>query len=203
MTFAAPRRDSFIGNDVFVIGGGPSLRGFDFSRLKGRNTIGCNAAGFLGNDVCNVLFFADHNWFSTYQERVCEFAGTVVTDCPDMRDNRPGWMYYLPRATFPGVFKDALGGGNSGSAAINLALIMGAKRVLLLGFDGALAADGSPNWHNDDIDAPNANVYPYFERAHAAIARGLEHEFPGTEVINLNPNSKIGCFPKKCPSLFL
>lgn len=203
MTYAAPRREKFIGSDVFVIGGGPSLRGFDFTRLKGRNTIGCNAAGFLGSDICNVLFFADREWYGKFYERVFEFGGTVVTDCPDMRDDRPSWLYYLPRSTFPGVFKDCLGGGNSGSAAINLALIMGARRVLLLGFDGALGGDGASNWHRDTIDAPDANVYPYFENAHRAIAQMLPETFPDAQIINLNPNSTIGCFPKAAPSIFL
>ena len=40
--------------DVFIIGGGDSLRTFNFDVLKDELTIGCNTAFSLGSDICKI-----------------------------------------------------------------------------------------------------------------------------------------------------
>lgn len=197
-----PAKTRFVGSDVFIIGGGPSLGGFDFSRLRGRNTIGCNAAFKLGASVCNICIFSDLHWFDSFYSDLQAFGGAVVTHCPHLRHERPGWLMWEERRECA-LPKDGLGGSNSGAAAISLALRMGAKRVFLLGFDGSLSASGRSNWHADAIEAPNASVYDGFMYDFEAIARELPAAFPGTEIINLNPSSKIPYFRKEKPDDYL
>ncbi len=95
-----------------------------------------------------------------------------------------------------GLHRDALGfGHNSGCGAINLALLLGARRVYLLGYDCKLGADGRSNWHPHTVDAPNSEVYPQFLEGFAAIARTLPVVFPGAEILNCTEGSAIPFFP--------
>jgi hypothetical protein len=118
---------------VFVVGGGPSLRGFDFERLRGRHVLAVNA-GFVdlapmatGTDV---LFFRDHEWFSRNRAALAGWAGLIVTvstaakaDWPDRVDLVEANTEAMPRAR------------TSGHQAVSLALMLGAGRIVLLGFD--------------------------------------------------------------------
>lgn len=189
------RRADFEAADVFVIGGGPSLRDFDWTLLKGKPTIGCNAAFLLGCGICRVCFFSDLHWFDTFNDRLTEYPGMVVTHCPELSEKRPAWLHFVPRRE-PGLWVDGIGGGSSGAGAVNLALLLGARRILLLGFDGALAQDGRSNWHENTIEPPNPHVYPKFDEDLFFVAKMLPLCFPGREVINLTPNSTINHFPR-------
>lgn len=80
-------------------------------------------------------------------------------------------------------------GGNSGFQAINLALLMGARRVILAGFNMA----GRSHFfgaHPPELD--RGGDYGRFVPAFAAAARLLP---PGIEIINCTPGSALTCFP--------
>lgn len=184
----------WVGADVAIVGGGPSLRGFDWRALHPFKVIGCNAAFLLTAAACHVGFFADRPWFDAYQERIEAFAGPVVTNCEEGFTNHP-WVHYMERRDI-GLHTEALGfGGNSGCSAINLALVMGAKRVLLLGFDCKLGAQQEMNWHDMRMEPAQPGVFPKFQEGFHAIARDLPRVFPGCEVINCTPDSALTCFP--------
>lgn len=193
----------YAGADVFIIGGGTSLHGFDWKRLVGRKVIGANAAFTLGARICPVCFFSDAHWFDWFEARLHdEYAGIVVTHSPELRTGRPPWVHWFLRRE-PGLWRDAIGGCNSGAGAINLALIMGARRVFLLGFDCKPGNDGRANWHPHQIEPTSPYVYPVFMQDFAAVARDLPSVFPGTEIINLNPDSELECFRKESPETYL
>lgn len=202
MLQSIPYKKAFVGSDVFIIGGGPSLREFDWSRLEGRNTIGCNAAFKLGRSICNLCFFSDIEWFRNFRSDLDAYPGSVATHSPELHRDRPVWLHWMPRGD-AGLHLNALGGANAGAGAVNLALLMGAKRVFLLGFDCKLSPAGISNWHEHVIEPANAAVYPHFIEEFRAIAHGLPIHFPGTEIINLNPDSELDCFRKEKPELFL
>lgn len=199
------------GEDVYIIGGGPSLKGFNWDWLKGRRTIGCNAAFFKGPDICSLCFFADEKFYRTYDtmlERYVAQGGRAVTNCEYV----PTYLQWLMSFNRHMSIMTADGnsllhgyGGNSGSAAIHLALLMGARRVFLLGFDGQLGRGGEANWHDKGCDKPNAQVYKRFDEVFEIIERQYPITFPGTEIINCNPDSAITRFPKcqLAPECFL
>lgn len=193
------------GADVYVIGGGPSLTGFDFTLLHGRNTIGCNAAFKLGAAVCNVVFFSDLKWFFHFKDELAKFDGDVVTHClrlaPRLRDYP--WLKMVRREK-RGLHRHAVGfGGNSGCSAAALALLMGAKRVFLLGCDCKAPSVQEAHWHKWEVEELNLKVMPKFLEGWGAIAIDLPRVFPGCEIINLNPDSAIPFFPKADPSVHL
>lgn len=191
MLLTTPRRD-WAGSDVYIIGGGPSLRGFDWRRLFGCHTIGLNHAYQLGALVCSLCFFSDANFWEENREGLESFAAPVVTHLEGVT---APWVCALPRRE-GGLHHDALGYGNtSGVGGINLALVLGATRVLLLGFDGQPDSKGRPNWHNRLSEVAWPGIYDSFVPGFTQVAADLPRVFPGCEIINLTPGTKLTCFP--------
>jgi hypothetical protein len=87
--------------------------------------------------------------------------------------------------------------GCSGGSAINLALLMGAKRVFLLGFDCKVQSPAQPNWHSHHRHPCGPALHDKFKTGFGKIAETLPKVFPGTEIINLGPDSALDCFPKQ------
>lgn len=198
--YIPPRK--FEGADVYIIGGGPSLAGFDWERLRGKNTIGCNAAFLLGPELCDVCIFGDTKFFNRFRSRLRAFPNPKVGCHPALRVFA-GEIQWMPRSP-NGLHKDSLGWGtNTGCSAINLALIMGAKRVLLLGFD-ASGTFHQQNWHDEYCkNGFTTEKYLEFIGGHRAIAQALPIVFPGCEIVNLNPESAIECYPKEHANKYL
>ena len=86
---------------------------------------------------------------------------------------------------------------NSGAAALNLALLFGAKVVVLLGFDMKISLeDGTANWHPNECALPKESSYKKFMNAFERIHSSLKSDFPGVKVINANLDSAMNLFPK-------
>lgn len=75
--------------------------------------------------------------------------------------------------------------GCSGLSAIGLAVMLGASRVVLLGFDGRKAKDGSDNWHPDNVAGPvQMTNYARFRSEADKLMDDLKHwQFP-TQIVN-------------------
>jgi len=183
------------GQDVYIIGGGPSLQTFDWDRLRGKHTIGCNSAYRLGKEVCLVCFFGDRGFWNEHKEALASYTGTVVTNSKveDARHPDPEWLYRIERRA-KGVFLDVPGwNGNSGACAVNLALIFGAKRVMLLGYDMKATKD-TANWYRPGVkkkDIPYARFLQAFDR----VAKGCREMFPDRVILNVNDDSALKAFP--------
>ena len=75
--------ETWKGQDVFVIGGGPSLRSFDWSLLSNELTVGCNTAFTLGPEICKLCVFGDPIWFNSFRSELksyCDSGGIVFTN---------------------------------------------------------------------------------------------------------------------------
>ncbi len=186
------------GEEVFVVGGGASLRGFDFSRLKRAKTIAVNRA--YERLPSAVLCSMDLAFWKTHgknadalcagprvhvrvgAEKLPAFGPThVVPCCADLR---------LPNPHLKPDWGTSLGsglgcGGNSGFAAINLAHVLGARRIYLLGFDGTPG-----HWH-DGYDQPPQGAVAY-ARMDASL-RAIPTRVART-IANLNLNSEHKMF---------
>jgi len=186
------------GMDVFVIGGGDSLRasGFDWNRLSSKLTIGCNDAYQLGPVVCNICVFGDLKWWHHHRDALEKFPNPVFTNQPSLHANAPDWLLSMSRLGH-GISRTQLGWNHStGSVGINLALALGAQRVCLIGFDMKLGKTGRANWHDHNVHNPNIESYNRFAKGFKLMARNLPTVFPGREIINLGPDSDLECFPK-------
>lgn len=185
----------FDGQDVYIIGGGPSLREFDWKQLENKNTIGCNSAFRKGSRICNICFFSDPKWFDKFYEELSAYKGRLVTHNPSLKKADEEWLYVVERGTRKGLYKDRLCyGGNSGCGAINLALLMGAKRVFLLGFDCKPGKNNEANWHKWQIEPMMPGLHDKFLKGFKQLAEALPQVFPECEVINLTPDSAIPYF---------
>lgn len=198
--------------DAFVLGGGSSLRGFDWSLLVGERVVGCNQAFRLGAAVCKFVVFCDRKVMYERDKRpragfygaMAKYAetGTLVTTDPMLRTAREQWLKWMPRKS-SGLHRDALGFNcNTGMSALNLALLLGATTVYLLGFDMHLDGAGRPNWHDNVIDNPNAAVYGRMIRYCGQVARDLPRVFPGCQVYNVTDDSALDAFPKVAVDTF-
>lgn len=179
------------GKDAFIIGGGKSLDNFDFDLLTDELAIGCNDAYLLGEEICNICVFGDPDWFEKHQSRLQLFQNPVFTV---HRDVTARWVWHMKKHNH-GFHKDGLGwNGNTGSLAINLALILGAKNIYLLGFDMQLT-DGEANWHVNEVDDPRSDVYQRFQDGYKMTV-GMENHFPNQNIINVSSVSKLDTFEK-------
>lgn len=191
--------------DIFIIGGGPSLGDFDWNLLRNEFTIGCNWAFSLGKEICTISHFCDIEFYREYKDSLSGFGGLIVTSHPSFiadPTSCPVWLKAMRRERF-GLHHDSLGfNGNTGASAINLALLLGARRIFLLGFDMALGEQGNSNWHTHSVFEPKYEVYSRFKTGFDYVYRDWKKKFRNREIINLNENSGLTQFPKIARNAF-
>ncbi|UCE65938.1 MAG: hypothetical protein JSU85_13955 [Candidatus Zixiibacteriota bacterium] len=184
------------GDDVFILGGGPSLKllDIDIGLLKNHRVVAVNCAYRLGQ--FEAMFFGDRQWLIDHGDGLADFGGLKVTIIKD-HIGKPG-IKVLKRdnskygiSTDPGVLRWNY---NSGACAINLAVLLGAGRIILLGFD-MRKVEGRYNYH-DEYSKPlkkNHDPYSRFLKSFPAIARDLKEL--GIECLNATPGSALTEFP--------
>jgi len=141
------------GGPVYVLGGGPSLSGFDFDRLSGP-TIAANKTAFIAKS--DYLVSLDLNFIRQSRSEISDFisdGGRAILALDPSRAHLihdepvPGATYVIKDRT-KGLSSDPgrLFGTNSGYAAVNVAYLMGAKDIRLLGLDFSHAS-GHTHFH--------------------------------------------------------
>ena len=183
------------GQTVFIIGGGPSLKDFDFDLLKNKKTIAVNKA-FLFYPLADVLYWSDSRVYQWYKKDIDKFKGDKYTIKP--YGNLSQDIKILRNAGKLGLELNASGirhGNNSGHAAINVAYHYGAKRIVLLGFD----------MQNDRGRSHFHDGYPIKQTRDEIYKKSMIPEFftisdelkkKKVEVINANPDSALPFFKK-------
>lgn len=221
MTWTVP--NLWEGGRCIVIGGGPSLTSqFDIppevvakvrsgeaqidtyspymSLIHDEHVIGVNNAYKLGRWV-DICFFCDSGWYDVFRMDLATWPNLKVTCCPkwaEKNGDQQEGVKYLKRhpnkklglSPNPSM---VCWNFNSGSSAINLAVLLGAKRIILLGFDMCLGPDERSHWHKG-----HGHVRPPAFKRHsrgfpqmAEDARAL-----GVEILNASPTSTITSFSK-------
>jgi hypothetical protein len=196
--------DMWWGKPVFVVGGGPSIKGFDFTRLSGVPTIGCNIA-FRWNPT--IALCQDVRFFKQYKDDpeylACESIKIYFKGHPNresihasdeiyiIESNGQDWSYSLDRGLVYGA--------NVGLAAVNLADILGASVIYLLGFDASLGPNHETHYHDEYPanwkfkDVKDAEII--YKRWSNAFDQYKDHI--EATVVNCSMDSKITAFPKK------
>lgn len=190
------------GREVFVLGGGRSLfeNNFDFNILEKELVVGCNDAYLHGPLICDICIFGDWKWRTLHLDNLRKYVkhgGIVVTNEPKSIANtrHTPWLKPMKRQDV-GLYRDALGWNqNTGASAVNLALILGAGKVFLLGFDMHLGKDGEANWHENKLNRPRANVYERMLDNFKIVAAQLPKVFPGQKVFNVHDDTYLKSFP--------
>ncbi len=187
----------------YIVGGGHSLKMFDWNVLAGNFVLGCNAAFYIGANLVPWTIFGDGAFLGRHApglEKYVQDGGQVITTSNRFRRKAitPSWLKIMPKQLH-GMGTDRLGwNGNTGSSAINLALLLGANPVYLLGYDMRVAPNGESNYHNAYHTRSTNRTYRRFLKWMKTIVRDLAELFPGRVVINLEDNtSALNAFPKE------
>jgi hypothetical protein len=176
---------------VYLIGGGASLKGFDWNLLAGKKVLAINRA-FQVLPEADVLYWTDARFYRWYKEDIDKFKGLKVT-CRSV-DGNPGDIIVLRpnSSTTLDTRPDWISSGNnSGFGAINLAVKLGAKRIYLLGYD-MVSRDKETHWHSGYDVAHNHTIYTKMMAQLAALPAELKKL--GVEVLNANPKSNLTVF---------
>ena len=189
----------FSGETVFILAGGPSLREFDFERLRGRRAIAVNSSAIRAR-WADVLYFMDNGWFHGHRTLVETWPGIVCTASRAAKRELPDKIRRVnneQRPDFPPPGAPAIRHGrSSGHMAISLALAMGAARIVLLGFDMRL--DGNRTHHHDDdyyVGKTGGAAEVLAEFAHHFAGWHVAARDRGVAIVNATSNTALTEFP--------
>ena len=185
----------WLGETVYIIGGGPSLKGFEWSSLLGKRTIAINRAVQFWPQA-DACYWTDSRVYQWYKKDIDKFQGLKFT----IRSGVPyeGTVYILKKGQKFGLesARDTLAhGNNSGYAAINLAVHLGAARIVLLGYD--MGNDGKVSHFHEGYptNATAEGIYKNEFIPGFTVLRELLYT-KGIECYNASINSKLDVFPK-------
>jgi len=210
------------GETAVIIGGGPSLSFADveLAHWAHKDTrVRCIAINdsYLWAPWSDVCYFADSRFWAWHtagidkpvlglskdqvRQRFEDFAGqkcSVMWSGSNITDEG---VHILRNKHFPhhgdGLSEDSqmlATGRNSGWQAINLAVLAGAKRLLLLGFDGREAQSGATHWHGGHPLPTPQEFYQAMRRAFSLGEAPLKAA--GVTVLNCSPGSGLDNFTK-------
>lgn len=187
----------FDGKDVVVAAPGPSLTNECVARWKEYPTFVVNDAWRM-IPKAEVLYAADYTWW-----RVNKGAPDFLGERWSCNDKR----YYKDQLAKNYGIKLISGkhgtrfstdpelifyGKNSGFQAVNLAILMGAKKVILIGFD--MRVNQGKRHFFGDHKPPLYNTASYdifidaFDKASSQMPVGVS-------IVNATPGSALKCFP--------
>tara|TARA_R100000541_G_scaffold57099_1_gene66969 strand:- start:925 stop:2451 length:1527 start_codon:yes stop_codon:yes gene_type:complete len=201
----------------FVVGGGPSLNGFDFNQLNEFDTIAVNkAVEYIPNP--NYFITTDYSYFIKAAlpiERIKQksqntyFVANMTHDYMSFQngrvvDTRRNFVYN-DLYQYTGVIEsnniDGFGsslaefsnGGNSGHCGIQLALLLGYKKIYLLGFD--LNADGQTHFHQSYREVDQKSFKGKVKGYGETLLKSLADYKGSQEIINLSNSSILTTSP--------
>ena len=196
---------------VACIGTGPSLRREQISaaRNKGFALVGCN---FVWHDVpdLDVLWATNHDWWqSEWGSELESYPAQKWTVSREAADKFS--LNWIAEKDAPGLSSDPRvihHGHGSGYSMLNLAYLMGAARIVLLGYDLKYAPDydgrnrriGSSPRHYFGEYAPHLQHWPSVcvkDGVHFDLVSryGEVAKQAAVEIINCTPASALKCFP--------
>ena len=211
---------NFNSNDseiCFVVGGGPSLNGFDFTQLNGFDTIAVNkSVEYIPNPTYFIT--TDYSYFvkaSLPIERIKQkskntyFVANMTHDYMSFQngrivDTRRNFIYndlYQYTGVIESNNVDGFGsslaefsnGGNSGHCGIQLALLLGYKKIYLLGFD--LNTEGQTHFHQSYREIDQASFKNRVNDYGITLNNALANYKGSQEIINLSNSSILTTSP--------
>lgn len=190
-------KGEWAGETVAVVGSGPSLRQRDVDRLRRRARVIVVNDSWRLCSWADMLYAADHRWWQ-YHDYVRQFQGQRVTQQSGPKqwpaEAAANGLTVLQSRNNPGFSEDPAvihTGSNSGFQAVNIALLRGASRILLLGIDLY-----GTHWFGEHPPALRKNSpHAMFRKAFAEAAAQLDYS--SVSVINCSLLSTLECFPKR------
>lgn len=188
---SVPRR--YPDSTVVCIGGGPSLTAEDVAYCQGKAVVVAINDAYRLAPWAEVLYGCDEQWWQWHQGAP-SFTGLKYTLHRRAAQRWPD-VQLLRNTGQEGLELDASGlrtGRHGGYQAINVAVHLGAKRIVLLGYDLSAPDEGPDHWFGSH---PNRVRSPYttFLQAFGSIVEPL-HRL-GIAVMNCTRRTALTCFP--------
>lgn len=176
------------GQTAFIVAGGPSVADQPTERLRGRAVVVVNSS-YERVPFAPFLFFGDNRWWVLHKPRLAMWSGTIVT-CAGGASGRVERLYRYDAAQ--GLSTNPNGvvmGRTSLQGAMNLATLLGARRLVLLGADMGAAPTGATHHHEP-------HPWPQRPGCWDEQMKLLEPMVPrlvdqGVEVLNASPVSRL------------
>jgi hypothetical protein len=188
---------------VIVVGSGPSLKGFDFNRLKGLGYILAVKGALWDLPFADAAIGIDRTWMQAEAERIEAAAQTMPVFLTVKPEEYAQHQRRMPSAQFIELVRRGNCfqktrvecGSTSGFAALNLAFIKGARVMVLFGFD---YNDGGghydSNAYRHKLESINARLWPKWAKYFDGLIPDVESS--GLTIINASPDSTITAFQK-------
>lgn len=179
---------------MVCIAGGPSLTAEDVAYCRGRaRVVAVNNAHRLA-PWADVLYACDAAWWR-WADGAPGFTGLKVglelvafADVHVLKHRRDAGLDLDPRHLATGR--------NGGYQAINLAVHLGASRVILLGYD--MRPDGNRlHWHGrhpGPLNNPDESRFRVWRELFPTLVLDLQRV--GVDVLNASRVSALSCFPR-------
>ncbi len=195
MSFVIPK--IWVNSVAVCVASGPSLSNseLELCKDKGYRFIVVND-NYTRAPWADILYAADNIWWRNHRG-VKGFHGLKISI--EEKSKEFGNIKIVKNLGNKGLSLDSTGlmtGHNSGYQAINLAFLLGSKKIILLGYDMREGKDRKNHWFGEhEWKKKNPNVpYDLFLREFPSIVGPLKRE--GVEVINCNLDSSLECFKK-------
>ena len=185
--------------------------------IHNKHVIGINVAYKLGSWV-DICFFGDKPFYLTHKNGLAKFPNLIVTCAEFVGNKELSWIKYLEqeqRQNCKAVLRKTgisskhtavRWNNNSGASAISLARWLGAKKIILVGFDMKLGTDKAKHFHNEYAIKEDRKKRPRQKRKPIGLPFNVHlRGFPtikedadalGIEIINTSLDSAIEVFPK-------
>jgi hypothetical protein len=190
------------GLPIFILSTGTSLRGFDFTRLNGKLTIGINR--IIEYYHPSIMHFVDITAHKTHAMALSNYNGMIIAGPGAVPSATHANTFEISRnidtfelsgdmTTTSKVvgrsFSDGWFGGGAGCTALHTAILLGGDPIYLLGYDYYQENGG----HFDEYDESRNDRNIYLDSFVSIHHLGSQDWLP--KIFNCNSRSKVTCFP--------
>lgn len=179
---------------IAILASGPSLTPEDVGYVRGKARVIVVNTTYQIAPWADVMYACDAKVWK-WHKGAPEFTGLKYALTAESRRWAPT-VQVLKATGLDGLELEPHGlktGRNSGYQCIGLSFHLGAKQILLLGFDMKRGRNGGTHWHGDH---PHQGGMPFssYLKHFPTLVKPLREN--NVEVLNCTPGSALGCFPK-------
>lgn len=206
---------------VYIFGGGPSfptlLKEVGLSVFAEKRVIGCNDTYRMGSEFVDVCFFGDWAWYLKHRDgegissaskdapymKACsclkEFSGLKVTNQQRLMHTKDEGILVVARRDNELCLNEPTQMGwfrNSGAAAVNLAIKMGASTIVMMGFDMKIVG-GKQNWYPNHLRGQrnNPGAITRHIQGFQKLYKAVQKECPNVRIFNATEDSGLTFIP--------
>lgn len=175
----------------FICASGSSLKQEDVDAIRGKGIVVVINNTHELAPWANILYACDIKWWKAYPEAL-KFKGRKISIKYEHEDVE----LFESNEKLNGLGEKLIHcGGNSGYQAINLAYLLGAKEIVLLGFD-MQRTNGKGHWHGEHVRGlTNQTNYNIWIGHFRILAIHLKNK--GIKVYNCTRDTALECFERK------